>query len=293
MTADRKKGLLSASTGSVFWGSSGIAGQFLLINEHIAPAWLTFFRLLTAGFLLLLLTHFFKGNISALWKDRKDRRDLLIFSAFGMLGTQYGYFASIQYSNAPTATILEYLMPILIIFWYCLSEKRRPRMRELFCAFFAIAGTALIATGGNFKSLAISEKALFWGLLSALACAIYTVEPVRIIKKYGAPLVVGWGMFTASFFLLPVTALTPFTGTVDTSVLLAFAYVVIFGTVCSFVLYLSSVAYILPTEASIISAIEPLSSILFSFLIFRLTFGFWELLGMALIILAVAAVARK
>ena len=62
-------------------------------------------------------------------------------------------------------------MPILIIFWYCLSEKRRPRMRELFCAFFAIAGTALIATGGDFKSLAISEKALFWGLLSALACA--------------------------------------------------------------------------------------------------------------------------
>lgn len=166
-------------------------------------------------------------------------------------------------------------------------------MRELFCAFFAIAGTALIATGGDFKSLAISEKALFWGLLSALACAIYTVEPVRIIKKYGAPLVVGWGMFTAAFFLLPVTVLTPFTGTVDTSVLLAFAYVVIFGTVCSFVLYLSSVAYILPTEASIISAIEPLSSILFSFLIFRLTFGFWELLGMALIILAVAAVARK
>lgn len=166
-------------------------------------------------------------------------------------------------------------------------------MRELFCAFFAIAGTALIATGGDFKSLAISEKALFWGLLSALACAIYTVEPVRIIKKYGAPLVVGWGMFTASFFLLPVTVLTPFTGAVDTSVLLAFAYVVIFGTVCSFVLYLSSVAYILPTEASIISAIEPLSSILFSFLIFRLTFGFWELLGMALIILAVAAVARK
>lgn len=125
------------------------------------------FRLLTAGFLLLLLTHFFKGNISALWKDRKDRRDLLIFSAFGMLGTQYGYFASIQYSNAPTATILEYLMPILIIFWYCLSEKRRPRMRELFCAFFAIAGTALIATGGDFKSLAISEKP-FSGAFSRL-----------------------------------------------------------------------------------------------------------------------------
>lgn len=60
-------------------------------------------------------------------------------------------------------------------------------MRELFCAFFAIAGTALIAMGGDFKSLAISEKALFWGLLSALACAIYTVEPVRIIKNTERP----------------------------------------------------------------------------------------------------------
>lgn len=293
MTAERKKGLLFASAGSIFWGSSGIAGQFLLINENIAPEWLTFFRLLCAGFLLLLLARFLKGNISTIWQDRKDRATLLIFSIFGMLGTQYGYFASIRYSNAPTATILEYLMPILIIFWYCLTEKRWPRMMEIFCTLFAVAGTALIATGGDFRSLAISEKALFWGLLAALACALYTVAPVKIIKKYGAPLVVGWGMFLASFFMLPAALLTPFTGTVDMPVLLAFAYVVIFGTICSFVLYLGSVAYILPTEASIISAIEPFSSIIFSFLIFHLTFGFWELMGMALIILAVAVVARK
>lgn len=101
MTADRKKGILSASAGSVFWGSSGIAGQFLLINENIAPEWLTFFRLFCAGFLLLLLAHFLKGHIFSIWQDRKDCTTLLIFSIFGMLGTQYGYFASIRYSNAP------------------------------------------------------------------------------------------------------------------------------------------------------------------------------------------------
>lgn len=293
MTADRKKGILSASLGSIFWGSSGTAGQFLLINKNIAPEWLTFFRLLTAGFLLLLFSRFLHGNIGAIWKDKKDRNTLLIFSIFGMLGTQYGYFASISASNAPTATILEYLMPILIIFWYCLTERRWPRRREIFCTIFAVAGTALIATGGSFRSLAISEKALFWGLLSALACALYTVAPVKIIRKYGAPLVVGWGMFLASFFLIPVAAFTPFTGAVDMPVLLSFAYVVLFGTICSFVLYLGSVAYILPTEASIISAIEPFSSLLFAFLIFHLLMNPWQLLGMALIILAVGAVAGK
>lgn len=293
MTAERKKGLLFASAGSIFWGSSGIAGQFLLINENIAPEWLTFFRLLLAGFLLLLFACIRKNRLFSIWKNRRDLVTLLIFSIFGMLSTQYGYFASIRYSNAPTATILEYLMPILIIFWCCLSEKRWPRTVEILCALFAVAGTALIATGGDFHSLAISEKALFWGLLAALACAIYTLEAVGIIKKYGAPLVVGWGMFLASFFLLPAVLLTPFTGTINTAVLLSFAYVVLFGTICSFGLYLASVAYILPTEASIISALEPFSSIIFSFLIFHLTFGFWELIGMALIILAVAVVARK
>lgn len=293
MTHDRKKGLLFASTGAALWGSSGIAGQFLLINENIAPEWLTFFRLLFAGLLLVLITHFLYGKTFAIWKDKKDRLSLLIFGAFGMLGTQYCYFASIRYSNAPTATILEYLMPILIIFWYCISEKRWPRMVEIFCTIFAVAGTALIATGGDFENLAISGKALFWGLLSALACALYTVEPVKIIKKYGAPLIVGWGMFLASLFLCPVALLTPFTGTIDAPVLLAFAYVVLFGTICSFVLYLGSVAYILPTEASIISAIEPLSSIILSFFIFHLLFSFWQLAGMVFIILAVGAVARK
>lgn len=293
MTADRKRGILSASLGSILWGSSGIAGQFLLINQGISPEWLTFFRLFFAGVLLVLIAQFLKGHVFSIWKDKKDRLTLLIFGAFGMLGTQYCYFASIRYSNAPTATILEYLMPILIIFWCCISEKRLPRGKEIFCTLFAVAGTALIATGGNFHSLAISEKALFWGLVSALACALYTVEPVRIIKKYGAPEVVGWGMFIASLFMMPVAFLTPFTSVLDMDTVLAFVYVVIFGTICSFALYLGSVAYIQPAEASIISALEPFSSIIFSFLIFSLLFGFWQLLGMVLIILAVGAVARK
>lgn len=100
-------------------------------------------------------------------------------------------------------------------------------------------------------------------------------------------------MFIASLFMMPVAFLTPFTGAVDMDTVLAFVYVVIFGTICSFVLYLGSVAYIQPSEASIISALEPFSSIIFSFFIFSLLFGFWQLLGMVLIILAVGAVARK
>lgn len=293
MTASRKKGIFFASLGAILWGASGIAGQYLLINEEIAPEWLTFCRLLLAGILLLGLLSLQGKKIFEIWKARSDRISILIFSVFGMMATQYGYFASIAESNAPTATVLEYINPILIIFWNCFREKRFPSRIEISCTFFAVAGTFLIATGGDFGSLAISPKALFWGLLAALACAIYTVVPVRIIRKYGAPIIIGWGMLLASFFMAPVTLCTDFTGSLSMHVILAFLFVVIFGTILSFCFYLGSVAYIQPAETSIIGAIEPVSSVIFSFFLFHLLFGTWQLAGMGLIILAVILVARK
>lgn len=293
MTSERRTGILSASIGAALWGSSGIAGQILLQGKGIPPEWLTFFRLLVSGLILVLTAYFLKKDIFSVWKNGKDRLSLLIFGALGMLGTQYCYFAAIRYSNAPTATILQYLMPILIIFWTCFREKRRPSSVETGCTIFAIAGTALIATAGDFSSLSISPLALFWGLLSALSCAIYSVVPVTIIKKYGSPSVVGWGMLIASVVMGLISLFTPFTGTLDGETLGAFGYVVFFGTVLAFGLYLNSVAYIKPAEASIIAAFEPLSSIVFAFLLFHTLFGFWEILGIAFIIIAVALVARK
>lgn len=294
MTNIRKKGILLAATASLCWGTSGISGQYLLTERGLAPEWMTFFRLLCAGIILLLVAAIWKKeDIWQIWKDSKDRMLLLYFAILGMLGTQYGFFVAIKHSNAPTATVLEYIMPILIIFWNCISTKRLPRLIEMGCAFFAIFGVALIATHGNFNDLAISSKALFWGLLAAASRAFYSVEPAKIIQKYGAPLVVGWGMTTAAVALCPVAFTTPFTGAVDEMVLGAFAFVVLFGTVLSFGMYMESTKYITPTDASILAALDPLTSIVLAVLLFGISFGCMELVGMVMIILAVGVVARK
>ncbi len=289
----RLKGILLAAVGSILWGSSGIAGQFLLRNQGVAPEWLSVFRMISGGAILLLFDAWKnQGDIFSIWKDRSDRLQLFLFGALGMLFTQYGYFITIKYSNAATATVLEYLMPILIVAWYCFRQRRLPYKKELFCSVFAMLGTALIATHGNFGSLAISTKALVWGLLAAASCAFYTVAPKRIIQKWRSPLVVGWGMVVGAVVLSPAAVMTPMTGQLDLDTLAAFIYVVIFGTVLSFGMYLASIAYIEPGETSIIAALEPLSSIVFSFLIFGMTFGTFELAGMFLIIAAVIVVTR-
>lgn len=260
-------GVLLVAAGSILWGSSGIAGQYILQGQGISPEWLTFFRLFVAGSLLLLISHLMGKDIVSVWKSSAERLRLIIFGCLGM--------------------------PVLIIMWYCMREKRLPRGKEVFCAVFAIVGTVLIATAGDLTSLALPPEALFWGLLSAFACALYTISPVGLILKYSAPVVVGWGMFLGSLVLMPVTLMTTFTGVVDTNTLLAFAYVVVFGTILSFVFYLGGVAYVSPSRGSIISALEPVSSVIFSFLLFSMTFGMYELTGMALIIIATVVAGIK
>lgn len=69
-------------------------------------------------------------DIVSVWKSSAERLRLIIFGCLGMLGTQYCYFACIKVSNAAAATVLEYIMPVLIIMWYCMREKRLPRGRK-------------------------------------------------------------------------------------------------------------------------------------------------------------------
>lgn len=55
-------------------------------------------------------------------------------------------------------------------------------------------GVFLIATHGNPTTLALSGRALLMGLASAVAVALYTLEPARLQKKYDTPLILAWGM---------------------------------------------------------------------------------------------------
>lgn len=82
----RNKGLLMVIAGAAMWGGSGVAGQYLLQDCGVSTGWLVVTRMLLAGLILLgldALCH--RDGIFVIWRDRKDVRELLIFSIAGML----------------------------------------------------------------------------------------------------------------------------------------------------------------------------------------------------------------
>lgn len=273
------RGMALAIAGPLLWGFSGIAAQYLFGNYHMSPYWLVCIRMLGAGALLLLFGAVTMGKQTfTVWQHKRSARDLLIFSLFGMLPAQLTYFMAIQYSNAATATILQFLSPALIILYLALSARKFPERVNVISVVLAIFGTSLLVTGGHFNQLNIAPAGLIWGLLAALSTAIYTIFPRKLLKEFGAIPVVGWSMLLGGLAFLPL-ALKQTSPQLDFKGIMIVGFVVLFGTLFAYLFVLQSLRFIAPTMTSLLGAFEPLTSTVLTVLFFHIAFGLPEFLG--------------
>lgn len=289
----RMKGIVMVLLSAVFWGGSGAAAQFLFQQQNVSVEWLVTVRLLISGFVLLSWAAWnTKWAVLAIWNDRFSRVSLLLFSLLGMVGVQYTFFEAIASGNAATATVLQYLAPVLIVLYFAMQSKAMPAFREAAAVFLSLIGTFFLVTGGRLGELSISGAALFWGLGSALALAFYTVYPIELLKRWGSIAVVGWAMTLGGVIFSFVHPPWNFEGEPSFSTVAAILFVVIFGTLMAFYFYLESLRYLRPSETSLLACVEPLSAVLLSVLLLNVAFGFGEWLGTLCIIATVLILSR-
>ena len=292
MKKNDNTGMLSTFVGGTLWGINGVMGNYLFLNKNVTTPWLIPYRLILAGFLLLGYLYYKKGSkIFDILKNPKDLLQIVLFGLIGMLGTQYTYFSAIQFSNAAIATVLTYFGPTLVLIYMCLREKRKPLKYEIVSICLSSFGVFLLATHGDITSLQISFKALVWGILSALSVVFYTVQPESLLKKYGASIVVAWGMMIGGIFITFVTKPWNISVTFDFITFLVLMLIIVFGTIIAFILYLTGVNIIGPTKASIIACIEPVAATICAILFLGVSFGFLDLIGFICIISTIFIVA--
>ncbi|MDD6188333.1 MAG: DMT family transporter [Clostridiales bacterium] len=255
------KGTLLALVGGAFWGCSGACGQFLFDHYNVTANWLVPIRLFVGG-LVLMIVYTIKSpkQMVSVWRKPGNIAPLLIYGLLGIMLCQYSYFLTIQWSNAGTATVLQYLAPVMIMTVVCVTERKMPRLRELAALVLAVAGVFLIATHGNFSSLAISGKAVIGGLISAATVVVYNLAPRRLLNEYPAPVLLGWAMFIGGIVL--ALLLKPWTvhAELDFAGWTAVAAIIFLGSVAGFTLYMLAVKYVGATRASIFASIEPVTA---------------------------------
>ena len=291
MKNNHLRGILCTLTGGMAWGFSGACGQILTQNLRVNTLYATFLRAIFSGIILTLFS-IVTNRKKTVQLLKKDFLTLAAFSVAGLLGSQIGYLNAISYSNAGTATVLQYIGPIFVMLFVCITKKRTPVKREVIACVLAFSGVVILATHGDFSSLALSPECIIWGLIAAIALMFYTVIPQKIIPEYGAVTVTGLGFLISGLCLVPFVK--PWTApALPSGAISPLAGMVIIGSVLSYTLYMQGVKDIGGVKASMIACIEPVSAVLFACLWLKSEFILIDILGFVLILSTVFILGKR
>lgn len=287
-------GIILTLLGATLWGVSGTSVQFIGNFRNMNLEWLLTMRLITAGLLTVLYGWIRQGNaIFNVFRNWRDTLGLVIFGVFGMALCQYSYFRSIVIAGAGIATVLQYLAPSMIIIYLLVRYGKRPSTGEIISVILALAGTICLMGNNGFSFESFRSDVLFWGLLSAVGVAVYSVSPVRLVATYGTIPIVGFGMLLSGL-VAAVLFHQPYScATWDVWTVVGCFNVVFLGTIVSFNAYLEGVKRIGAVSGSILSSIEPISAAFFGWALLGNQFNWVGILGMAMIIATVIIIALE
>lgn len=289
----KEKGTMMTLAAGLAWGISRISGQYLM-SHGVHVNLLTSLRLLITGiFLLSLARSKQKEHLVAAWKQPKFLKQVLLFSIFGLVLNQYAFLRAIHLTNAGTATVLQYMAPILILSIVCILNRQRPTSFEIIAIAMAILGTYMIATHGKLGSLAITPKGLMWGLGSAITYSIYILLPVKLIHEWGSTIVIGSGMFIGGILFSLVTKAWQYPLQINVMSILAYIGIIGIGTIFAYTFFLKGVSIVGAVKGSLLASVEPVSSVFLTVLVLGEIFYPIDLLGMLFIFLAVTLISYK
>ena len=287
-------GIILTLLGATLWGVSGTSVQFVGNFRNMNLEWLLMMRLITAGLLTVLYGWIRQGNaIFNVFRNWRDTLGLVIFGVFGMALCQYTYFRSIVIAGAGIATVLQYLAPSMIIIYLLVRYGKRPSTGEIISVILALAGTICLMGNNGFSFESFRSDVLFWGLLSAVGVAVYSVSPVRLLATYGTIPIVGFGMLLSGLVAAALFQQPHSYATWDVWTVVGCFNVVFLGTIVSFNAYLEGVKRIGAVPGSILSSIEPISAAFFGWALLGNQFNWVGILGMAMIIATVIIIALE
>ena len=287
-------GIILTLFGAILWGVSGTSVQFIGNFRNMNLEWLLTMRLITAGLLTVLYSWVRQGNtIFNVFRNWRDTLGLVVFGVFGMALCQYTYFRSIVIAGAGIATVLQYLAPSMIIIYMLARYGKRPSKGEIISVILALVGTICLMGNDGFSFESFRSDVLFWGLLSAVGVAVYSVSPVRLLATYGTIPIVGFGMLLSGLVSAVLFQQPHSYATWDIWTVVGCFNVVFLGTIVSFNAYLEGVKRIGSVPGSILSSIEPISAAFFGWALLDNQFSALGLIGMAMIIATVIIIALK
>lgn len=279
--------------GAGLWGISGTAAQAVFERFAFPVFGLVTVRMLSAGAILLVIL------------GRRDRPpftpSFLALAFLGIAGSQITYLEAIEYSNAVTATLLQFLFLPMVAAYEALRGEIVWSAGWTATLALAAAGTVLLVAdpGAGSLGVLVTPEGLSFGILSAVTGAYYTIAGRRSVQRYGPWPITAWGFALGGIATVPIGALTlasyPFPHLLGPSLELIglVGFIVVFGTLIGYGLYLSGLRHLPATEVGAAASVEPIAAGAATYLLLGVHLSYLQYLGGALILVAVGLLGLR
>jgi drug/metabolite transporter (DMT)-like permease len=288
---ERSTGTLMCIGSAAGFGAMAVFGK-LAYDEGTTVGTLLSARFALAAVLFWVLV--FAGGEAATGLRRLPRRDLLIalgLGAFGYAAQAGCFFAALDRIDASLLSLMLYTYPSMVAVAAILLRRERANARR----FTALA----LASGGLVLVLANAKAGTLDPVGAALALAAAMVYTTYILTSQGiagriSPTVLSALVCTGATVTL--TAGTAAIGDLEPGAVTATGWgwllsLAVVSTVVAVSLFFAGLKRVGPTSAAILSTAEPVVTVILAFLVFGELLGPLQLLGGALVIVAVLVLA--
>jgi drug/metabolite transporter (DMT)-like permease len=230
---------------------------------------------------------------------RVTRRELPFLVLFGIAGVamvQWLYFVSIARLPIGAALLIQYLAPILIALWAWAVLHERVRRRIWAALVLALAGLSLVVE--VWSGISLDGLGIAAALAAAVAYAVYVLMAEQAVGRREPASLLCYGFGFAALFWALVQPLWRFPAARlddDVSLLGRLAdhsapvwslllFVVVVGTMVTFLLVTAALRHISATRVAIIAMLEPVAAALVAYAWLGESFGAQQLAGGAIVL---------
>lgn len=239
----------------------------------------TFAALIMGGLLLIRREGLPRGRPLAL---------LIGMGAIGYVGQSFCYLTAIEYASTGLVALLLYLYPTFVAILSVIFLKEKLNRVKVIALALATTGVALIVDpqGGQWLGIALAIGA-------AAIYSVYIIVGAGVMKQVSAMSSSTVIFASAGLVYGVLMALNGPRWPTTPDGWLTVATTVLIATVIAVVMFLAGLKRIGPTDASMLSTLEPVVTVILAALLLDETLQPLTLLGGALILIAVIVLTRS
>ena len=267
---------------ALLWGLIGPVSQVAL-RDGVDPLEIAFWRAVIAGAC-------FGAHALVARKTHLARRDAPAVALFGVVGVSLLYasvFLAVRHGGSALASVLLYTAPVWVAILSTVFLGERMTARKAAAVLLAVAGVAGISltTGGG--GVRLGPAALFWGLVSGGAYALYYLFGKPFYARYSAVTLFLYALPVGALGLLPLVSFSPKTPAAWGAIV----FLAVVPTYASYLLYSTGLMRVEASRAATVASVEPVVAAVAAYLAWGERLSLLGYLFAALVIFAVLLMA--